>query len=374
MLKRKIEGRFCEKKVSAGRSVEQFIAELDIILENLDDTSISKTNGKHKQLREIISCDNLLETIQLNQYQITKCPVITEKKKNYDRLVKRLKHKLRSTCIVLKKKTDKSKVFHWGKLQDYHRKSDEYMEKTEAYECLHQNTPLPNLIERTNKYLLNLRLIKWITQKQYEQLSIKPNEVELAHLYYLPKAHKPGAPLRPIISGLNHPTIKISKFLDELLRPLFNKITSNTTATSGTELIKQLHQWSTCNRRQETLLCTMDVLNFYTMIPQTDGIFSIKKMLDPLHIKQINGLKIETIIRSCRFVVHNNYFSYNGKYYHQVRGGAMGSPLTLTIANCYMFFFEQDIVKQINNSGGLYVLDIDDIFITINWPTQHLFK
>ncbi|CAF3625635.1 unnamed protein product [Rotaria sp. Silwood1] len=248
------------------------------------------------------------------------------------------------------------------------------MEKTEAYECLHQNTPLPNLIERTNKYLLNLRLIKWITQKQYEQLSIKPNEVELAHLYYLPKAHKPGAPLRPIISGLNHPTIKISKFLDELIRPLFNKITSNTTATSGTELIKQLHQWSTCNRRQETLLCTMDVLNFYTMIPQTDGIFSIKKMLDPLHIKQINGLKIETIIRSCRFVVHNNYFSYNGKYYHQVRGGAMGSPLTLTIANCYMFFFEQDIVKQINNSGGLYVLDIDDIFITINWPTQHLFK
>ncbi|CAF1409802.1 unnamed protein product [Rotaria sp. Silwood1] len=351
MLKRKIEGRFCEKKVSAGRSVEQFIAELDIILENLDDTSISKTNGKHKQLREIISCDNLLETIQLNQYQITKCPVITEKKKNYDRLVKRLKHKLH-----------------------YHKKSDEYMEKTEAYECLHQNTPLPNLIERTNKYLLNLRLIKWITQKQYEQLSIKPNEVELAHLYYLPKAHKPGAPLRPIISGLNHPTIKISKFLDELIRPLFNKITSNTTATSGTELIKQLHQWSTCNRRQETLLCTMDVLNFYTMIPQTDGIFSIKKMLDPLHIKQINGLKIETIIRSCRFVVHNNYFSYNGKYYHQVRGGAMGSPLTLTIANCYMFFFEQDIVKQINNSGGLYVLDIDDIFITINWPTQHLFK
>ncbi|CAF1671897.1 unnamed protein product, partial [Rotaria magnacalcarata] len=33
------------------------------------------------------------------------------------------------------------------------------------------------------------------------------------------------------------------------------------------------------------------------------------------------------------FVIQNNSFSYNGKYYHQVRGGAMGSPLTLTIAN-----------------------------------------
>ncbi|CAF3861162.1 unnamed protein product, partial [Rotaria sp. Silwood1] len=56
----------------------------------------------------------------------------------------------------------------------------------------------------------------------------------------------------------------------------------------------------------------MDVMDLYTMIPQTEA---------------------ETIIRLCRFVIQNNYFSYNGKYFHQVRGGAMGSPLTLTIAN-----------------------------------------
>ncbi|CAF4698424.1 unnamed protein product, partial [Rotaria magnacalcarata] len=49
------------------------------------------------------------------------------------------------------------------------KKSDEHMEKTEACECLHQNDPLPNLIERTNKYLLNLTLKHWIIQRQYEQ-------------------------------------------------------------------------------------------------------------------------------------------------------------------------------------------------------------
>ncbi|CAF5019569.1 unnamed protein product, partial [Rotaria sp. Silwood1] len=85
-------------------------------------------------------------------------------------------------------------------------------------------------------------LTKWIAQKQHEQLSSKSNEVELAHLYYLPKAHKPGTPLCPIISDLKHSTIKISKFLDELLRPLFNKMASNTSVTSGTEFIEQLHQ------------------------------------------------------------------------------------------------------------------------------------
>ncbi|CAF3724587.1 unnamed protein product [Rotaria sordida] len=81
-------------------------------------------------------------------------------------------------------------------------------------------------------------------------------------------------------------------------------------------------------------------------------------MLDYLNIKQINGLKIETTIRLCRFVVQNNSFSYNDKYYHEIRGGAMGSPLALTIPNCYMLFFERDIIKQINNGGGLYISQV----------------
>ena len=72
--------------------------------------------------------------------------------------------------------------------------------------------------------------------------------------------------------------------------------------------------------------------------------------------------------------MQNNYFSCHSQYYHQIRGGAMGSPLTLTIANCYMFFFEQQIVKQINNSGGLYLRYIDDIFIVVNWPERHFQK
>ncbi|CAF4044690.1 unnamed protein product [Rotaria sp. Silwood1] len=70
------------------------------------------------------------------------------------------------------------------------------------------------------------------------------------------------------------------------------------------------------------------------MVPQVEGVLSLKKMLDYLNIKQIGGLKIKTIIRLSRFVMKNNYFSYNSQYYHQIRGGAMGSPLTLTVANC----------------------------------------
>jgi hypothetical protein len=329
-----------------------------------------------KCFNQQISYDNLLTTIELNPSQILISPINSDnnkKKKNYGRIVKRLKHKLHYSNIILQK-TDKSKVFHLGKLEDYQTKSKQYMEKTQAYICLNDNDPLQELIKRTNKYLLDLRLAHWLNQKQYEEMCINPVDAKLAHLYYLPKAHKIGTPLRPIISGLKHPTIKISRYLDGLLRPLFNKMASDTTVDSGCEIIKKLYDWSKQNLNQDTVFCTLDVIDLYTMIPQFEGVMAIKKMMDHLKLTQINGLKTEVIIRLCRFVMQNNYFTYEGKFYHQVRGGAMGSPLTLTIANCYMFFFERQLVKQINNGNGIYMRYIDDIFITINWPLRHLHK
>ncbi|CAF4271200.1 unnamed protein product, partial [Rotaria sordida] len=214
--------------------------ELDVLLQTLHNVpTIDKIINTDKLIGT-----NIIELInsQASQSQITDVAK-TKKKKNYGRLVKRLKHKFKLANVVLQK-SDKSKVFHLGKIEDYRKKSEQYMDKTQAYQCLGKEDPLPDLIQRTNKYLLDLRLAKWITQKQYELLSIKPNEVELAHLYYLPKAHKPGTPLRPIISGLKHPTIKISKFLDDLLRPLFDKMAQDTTIISGFELIKKFRNFN----------------------------------------------------------------------------------------------------------------------------------
>ena len=44
------------------------------------------------------------------------------------------------------------------------RKSNEYMARTQAYKCVGTDDPLPDLIQRTNKHVLKLRLAEWITQ------------------------------------------------------------------------------------------------------------------------------------------------------------------------------------------------------------------
>ncbi|CAF4340872.1 unnamed protein product, partial [Rotaria magnacalcarata] len=293
-----------QRKVSPGRPVEQFIAELDVLFQNLHNIPSTKKQIQFNKTQTNKSFDTLSSIIQSSQPSQSQVIIRPRKKKNYGRIVKRLKYKIHLANTILRK-TDKSKVFHLGKVDHYQKKSEEYMDNTKAYQCLGTIDPLPDLIQRTNKYLLDLRLAKWITQKQYEQLSVKPNEVELAHLYYLPKAHKPGTPLRPIISGLKHATNKISKFLDDLLRPLFDQMALNTTVTSGFDLVKQLQQWSRNNFRQDTIFCTIDVTDLYTMVPQIEGVLSLRKMLDQLKLKQLIKLEIVVDFVSDIFITIN---------------------------------------------------------------------
>ena len=168
------------------------------------------------------------------------------------------------------------------------------------------------------------------------------------------------------MAGLKSPTIAISRWLDGLLRPLFNCLACDTTIPNGIQLLKQVERWSAEYLTPATSFITMDVTDLYTMIPQEGGVTAIKRLIDACGLKQIDGVKKEIILALTRFVITNNYFYLDGSYYKQIRGGAMGSPLTLTIANAYMYFVERPISKWANRTCSLYYRYIDDLFIMSN--------
>ena len=103
---------FFQKKVSPGVAVEQFISELDIVLRNLQDSSVNnhcvRQRQPHERRATTIPYDVLLATIQsrptsTNDISIALTTTKTRKKKkvmNYGRIVKRLKYKLRSSNIL----------------------------------------------------------------------------------------------------------------------------------------------------------------------------------------------------------------------------------------------------------------------------------
>ena len=279
--------------------------------------------------------------------------------------IKSLKKKSTETRTVIRK-TDKSKVFHLGQLDDYKVKAQAYMTKTKAYQELGTINPLESLVERTNDFLLNLLVNKHIAQRQYEKLKVRKEEAELAHLYFLPKTHKPRTPLRPIMAGLKSPTIAMSRWLDGLLRPLFDRLARETAIPNGVQLIRQVERWSARYLTPATSFVTMDVTDLYTMIPQEGGVRAIKRLIEASGLKQMEGVKKEIILALTRFVMTNNYFCLDGTYYRQIRGGAMGSPLTLTLANAYMYFTERPIAKWASRTCSIYYRYIDDLFIMSN--------
>ena len=50
---------------------------------------------------------------------------------------------------------------------------------------------------------------------------------------------------------------------------------------------------------------------------------------------------MEDITLLLEFCLKNMYFSFEGQFYEQVKGMAMGSPVSPIVVNLYMKYFEQ---------------------------------
>ena len=77
-------------------------------------------------------------------------------------------------------------------------------------------------------------------------------------------------------------------------------------------------------------------------------------MLSPGRIAEL----LETCLRS-------TYFSYQGDFYEQVEGAAMGSPVSAVVANLYMEFFEEMALTSAPNKPALWKRYVDDIWCIV---------
>ena len=155
---------------------------------------------------------------------------------------------------------------------------------------------------------------------------------------------------------MNGPTIGVSHFLDRLLRPLFDYVAKQTTFINGIDLVRQLEKYrDNGHLLRSTQFVTFDVTDLYTMIPRNGALDALGRFLVKNSIKgKISSLSIDTILKLARLVLDTNYFVYDNKYYRQIKGGAMGSPFTMTLANVYMLEWEQSLIELQLKQGELY--------------------
>jgi hypothetical protein len=147
------------------------------------------------------------------------------------------------------------------------------------------------------------------------------------------------------VSSVNTPTIGISKFLDKIIRPLFDKYVRSTTIIDGVDLIHRLETYVASGYlKPTTYLCTFDITDLYTMLPQEESLDILTEFLLRHGYNKVKGILIDAIQKLARLVITENVFIYEKKFYRQIIGGAMGSAFTLTLTNIFMWKWEKDLV------------------------------
>ena len=111
--------------------------------------------------------------------------VIYQKRtRNEYKIVRSIQHLLHHRFDIVIRRTDKSKVFYIGKLDDFER-------KTQAYEEIKNGRcPLADNLLAVQTLLGDLVKKNVLTRAQRNRISPKLNNLELNHYHGLPKPHK----------------------------------------------------------------------------------------------------------------------------------------------------------------------------------------
>lgn len=194
-----------------------------------------------------------------------------------------------------------------------------------------------------------------------ENLIIKDSDLGAPTFYLLPKIHKMSSPSdipsgRPIVSACSCPTERISAFLDHLFQPIVKTLK---TYVKDTNHALQLFETYSFPDSRQRLLFTMDVSSLYTSIPHSEGLKAIKYFFEKY---PPTGISVDTILELTSFVLDHNCFEFDGKFYQQINGVAMGTKMGPSYACLFMGYLEQQIFSNYQGPvPELFLRYIDDV-------------
>ena len=111
-------------------------------------------------------------------------------------------------------------------------------------------------------------------------------------------------------------------------------------------------------------LTSYDVTALYTSVPIDPALKIIKPLLEKDEkLSDRTVLLVQIIIELLRFCLHNTYFSFQNKFYEQVEGVAVGSPVSLILANPYMEYFEGKALQSASHPPRYWFRFVDDTWV-----------
>ena len=179
-----------------------------------------------------------------------------------------------------------------------------------------------------------------------------------ARIYGTPKMHKflssdSFPKLRPIVSSIGTYNYNLAGFLCDLCSPL---VLNDYSCKDTFPFVSQIKNANLSKR----FLVSYDVTSLFTSIPLQETIdIAINLIFN--HNPNLNITEKE-LKKLFLFATSQNHFIFNGKFYNQIDGVTMGSPLAPVLANIFMGFYKSEWLNEYNlNKPKLYLRYVDDI-------------
>lgn len=270
---------------------------------------------------------------------------------------------LKNNDSIIIKEADKGgatvimdKTFYQTKIQELLSDSENYAELTNGNKD-------GAIIRKIEKLLKKFEHETTKKEKEY----IKNFVWKTSNLYGLPKIHKSkeikeaineknteyiklSAPselkMRPIVAGPLSPTHRLSNFVDIILKPLCEQIPSF--IRDDLDFLQQIPQ----EIDEDSILVSFDVVSLYTNIPHDLGLTAIEYWLDNYKNFIARPFSKEFILEAISIVLKENTFHFDGKFYRQIQGTAMGTKMAPTYATLVMGYLEKQLYSKYEQMFG----------------------
>lgn len=198
--------------------------------------------------------------------------------------------------------------------------------------------------------------IRKVFSERISRKLIVPNPV-LPEMYALPKTHKPGNKMRPIVSNINAPSYKFAKWLVSEMKSL-PKLDSCLVKNSF-EFVDRI---SECTMNDDERMTSFDVSSLYPSIPVDIALERLREHLDKCNVQNDKKSVYMEVASLC---MKHSYFQFCDKIYIVEFGTNMGHPLSPLIAELFMAAFETDL-KSCGLLPRIWHRYVDDVFSIVH--------